>query len=68
MRLVDLSLVGADLGLLHNELRINILDVGPRSGYLSLSLGKRVAVIAVVDPRDHLAGHDVLVVGDRGPQ
>ena len=65
LRLVDLCLVGADLGLLHNDLRIDILDVGPCGGYLSLSLGKRIAVIAVVDPRDHLAGDDVLVVGDR---
>jgi hypothetical protein len=63
--LVDLCLIGMDLGLLHNDLCVDILDVGPRGGDLSLSLGERIAVIAVVDPRDHLAGHDVLVVGDR---
>ena len=65
LRLVDLCLIGMDLGLLHNDLRVDILDVGPRGGDLSLGLGKRIAVIAVVDPRDHLAGDDVLVVGDR---
>jgi hypothetical protein len=65
LRLVDLCLIGMDLRLLHNDLRVDILDVGPRGGDLSLSLGKRIAVITVVDPRDHLAGGDVLVVGDR---
>jgi hypothetical protein len=65
LRLVDLCLIGVDLGLLHNDLRIDILDIGSRSGYLSLSLGKRIAVIAVVDPRDHLAGNNMLVVGNR---
>jgi hypothetical protein len=33
---------------------------------LRLGHGKRIAVIALVDLGDHLAGGDVLVVGDRG--
>jgi hypothetical protein len=65
LRLVDLCLIGADLGLLHNDLRTDILDVGLRSGYLRVSLGKRVAVITVIDARNDVAGGDVLVVGDR---
>jgi hypothetical protein len=40
LRLVDLRLVGTDLGLLHNDLRIDILDIGPSGGDLSLSLSK----------------------------
>src|SRR6516225_9980043 len=39
LRLIDLCLIGMDLGLLHNQLRIDILDIGPRGGDLSLSLG-----------------------------
>jgi hypothetical protein len=63
--LINLRLVGADLCLLHNDLRIDILYIGQRGGYLRPRFGKRVAVIAAVDSRDHLAGDDVLVVGDR---
>jgi hypothetical protein len=65
LRLVDLCLAGADLGLLDNQLRIDILDIGPSSGDLCSGLVERVAVIAIVDPRDYLAGDDVFVVGDR---
>jgi hypothetical protein len=34
LRLADLCLVGADLGLLHNDLRMDVLGVGPRGGYV----------------------------------
>jgi hypothetical protein len=36
-----------------------------RRSDLSLGLGQRGTVIAIVDPSDHIAGCDVLVVGDR---
>jgi hypothetical protein len=62
LRLGDLCLAGADLGLLDNQLRVDILDIGPCGGDLCPGLVERVAVIAVVDPRDYLAGDDVLVV------
>jgi len=42
-----------------------VIDARLRRRHLRLGLGERVAVIAVVDARDHLAGGDMLVVGDR---
>ena len=64
LRLVHLRLVGVDLRLLHVELRIDVLDAGLRGRDLRLRLVERGAIIAVVDPGDHVAGVDMLVVGD----
>ena len=47
------------------DLRIDVLDVGLRGRHLRLGLGERGAVIAIVDAGDHVAGCDVLIVGDR---
>jgi hypothetical protein len=65
LRLVHLRLVGADLRLLHIELRIDISDIGSRGGHLRFGLGECRAVSAVIDAGDHLACGDVLIVGDR---
>jgi hypothetical protein len=65
LRLVDLCLVRVDLCLLHNDLSIDGLDARLCRRYLRLGHGKRIAVIALVDLGDHLAGGDVLVIGDR---
>ena len=65
LRLIHLRLVGADLCLLHLQLRVDVLDAGLRGRDLCLRLIERDAVIAVVDAGDHVAGGDVLVVGDR---
>jgi hypothetical protein len=64
LRLIHLRLVGADLRLLHLELRVDVLDAGLRRRHLSLGLIERDAVIAVVDAGDHVAGGDVFVIGD----
>ena len=64
LRLVHLRLVGADLRLLHLELRVDVLDAGLRRRHLRLGLIERDAVVAVVDAGDHVAGGDVLVIGD----
>ena len=65
LRLIHLRLVGADLCLLHLELRVDVLDAGLRGRDLRLGLLERDAIIAVVDAGDHVASGDVLVVGDR---
>jgi hypothetical protein len=62
--LLDLRLVGADLRLLHLELRVDVLDAGLRRRHLRLGLIECDAVIAVVDAGDHVAGGDVIVIGD----
>ena len=62
LHLFYLCLIGADLRLLHTELRVDGLDVGLRSGHLRLCLGERDEVIAIVDACDHAAGGNVLVV------
>ena len=49
LRLVHLRRVGADLRLLHLELRVDVLDAGLRRRHLRLGLVERGAVIAVVD-------------------
>ena len=64
LRLIHLRLVGADLCLLHVELRIDILDVGLRRRDLRLRLLERRAKVTVIDTGDHVAGFDMLVVGD----
>ena len=63
--LIDLRLVGADLCLLHVELRVDVLDAGPRGRHLRLRLFERDAIVAVVDAGDHVARGDMLVIGDR---
>ena len=65
LRLVHLCLVSGDLGLLHIDLRIDVRDTGVCSGHLRLRLGERRAVCAIVNARDHPAGVDMLIVGDR---
>ncbi len=65
LRLIHLRLVGADLRLLHVELRVDVLDAGLRGRDLRLRLLERDAIVAVVDAGDHVAGGDMLVVGDR---
>ncbi len=65
LRLIDLRLAGGDLRLLDGDLRVDVLDAGLRGRHLRLRLGKRDAVVALVDAGDHVAGGDVLVVGDR---
>ena len=66
LRLVDLRFVGGDLGLLHVDLRVDVLDAGLRAPATCAScLIQRDAVITLVDARDHVAGGDVLVVGHR---
>jgi hypothetical protein len=64
LRLVHLGLVGADLGLLHIELRIDVLDAGLRRRDLRLRLLERRAIVTVIDAGNHIAGLDILVVGD----
>jgi len=63
--LVHLCLVGADLGLLHSQLCIDVLNIGPCGGHLRPGLGEGGAVGAIVDAGDHISGIDMLVVGDR---
>jgi hypothetical protein len=65
---IYLRLVGSDLGLLHVELRIDVLDTGLRRRDLSVCLLECRAIITIVDTGDHVAGFDMLVVrdGDRG--
>ena len=65
LRLINLSLVGVDLRLLHFELRIDVLDAGLRRRDLGLRLLQRDAVVAIVDPGNHVAGGDMLVIGHR---
>jgi hypothetical protein len=64
LRLIHLCLVGADLCLLHIELRVDVLDTGVRGRDLRLRLLERRAIVTVVDAGDHVAGFDMLVVGD----
>jgi hypothetical protein len=54
LRLVYLRLVGADLGLLHIELGIDVLDAGLRGCDLRLRLLECDAIVAVVDAGDHV--------------
>jgi hypothetical protein len=65
---IYLRLVGSDLGLLHVELRIDVLDTGLRRRDLSLCVLECRPIITIVDTGDHVAGFDMLVVrdGDRG--
>ena len=65
LRLIHLRLVGADLRLLHVELRLDVLDAGPRGPDLGLRLFERDAIVALVDAGNHVPGGDMLVVGDR---
>ena len=65
LRLVHLRLVGVDLRLLHVHLRVSVADGGLGGGDLRLGLLERGAIIAIVDAGDHLAGDDMLIVGDR---
>jgi hypothetical protein len=53
------------LCLLHSDLCVDVRDARLRGIDLRLCLRQCGAVIAIVDPRDHLAGLDMLVVGDR---
>jgi hypothetical protein len=57
-------LVGIDLRLLHFELRIDVFDAGLRSRDLRVRLIESDAIVAVVDPGDHVVGGNMLVVGD----
>ena len=66
LRLLHLRLACADLRLLHVDLRVDVLDVGLRAPRPApRACCERDAVVAIVDARDHVAGGDVLVVGDR---
>jgi hypothetical protein len=44
---------------------VNVLNVGLCRRDLRIGLGERRAIIAFVDARNHVAGFDMLVVGDR---
>jgi len=46
------------------QLRVDVLDAGLRGRHLRLGLIERDAVIAVVNARNHVAGGDMLVIGD----
>jgi len=63
LRLIDLRLVGANLRLLHLELRIDI-HTGLGGCDLRLGLLEPGAIVAIIDARNHVAAFDVLVVGD----
>jgi hypothetical protein len=62
--LVDLGLRLLDLLALAVGLGLNVIDIRLRDGGLCLGLIDRNPVVAVVDPRQRLAGIDVLIVGD----
>jgi hypothetical protein len=64
LRLIHLRLVGGNLGLLHIELRVDVLDAGMRGRDLCLGLCECDAIVAVIDAGDHLARGDMFVVGD----
>ena len=64
LRLIHLRLVGGDLCLLHVELRVDVLDAGLRGRDLRLGLRERDAIVTIIDAGDHVAGFDMLVVGD----
>jgi hypothetical protein len=67
--LVDLRLGLINLLMLTVDLRLDVADVGLRHSDLRLRLRlrliDRVAIVAVVDKREQIAGLDVLVVRDR---
>src|SRR5258706_408415 len=65
LRLLNLSLARVDLGPLHGNLRINILNAGLGSSDLCARLCKRDAVVAIINAGDHASCGNVLVVGDR---
>jgi hypothetical protein len=65
LRLLHLRLVRANLCLLHDDLRIDVLDVRLRDCHLRLRLVKGDPVIAIIDARDHLACCNVLVICHR---
>ena len=65
LRLVHLRLAGGDLRLLHVHLRVDVAHRRLCGGDLRLGLFERDAIRAIVDADDHLAGGDMLVVGDR---
>ena len=55
----------SDHGLLHIKLRVLALDGGLRRGDIGLGLIERDLEVAVVDPRQHLAGLHMLVIADK---
>jgi hypothetical protein len=63
--LAQLCLVRVDLGLLHGQLRIDVLDVGLGSSHLRCSLSKRGTISTIVNASDHVSGVDMLIVGYR---
>ena len=63
--LLNLGRVLRYLCLLHADLRVDVRDACLRGIDLRLRLSECGAVVAVVDPCDHLTGLDMLVVGDR---
>ena len=65
LRLLDLRLVLRDDGPLRRYLRVHVVDIGLRRRHLRLRLLERGAIVAIVDAGDHLAGDDMLIVGDR---
>src|SRR5260370_40774187 len=65
LRLLNLSLTRVDLGPLHGNLRVDILNAGLRSSYLCARLCKPDAVVAFIHPAHPASGVHVLVVGDR---
>src|SRR5258708_22026896 len=65
LRLLNLILARVDLGPLHGNLRVNILNAGLRGSYLCARLCKRDAVVAIINAGDHAPCGNVLVVGDR---
>ena len=62
---VDRRLGRFDHGLLNVELRLLAGDGRLRRGDVGLGLVERDLEVAVVDPRQHLAGLDALVVADQ---
>jgi hypothetical protein len=65
LRLLHLRVALGHLGLLDGGLCIDVLDAGLRGRHLRLRLLQRDAVVAIVDAGDHVAGGDMLIVGDR---
>ena len=62
---VDGRLGGVDHRLLNAELGLLAGDRGSRGGDVGLGLVERDLEIALVDPRQHLAGLDALIVADQ---
>ena len=62
--LLQLGLGLIDLLMLAVDLRLDVVDIGLRDRHLRLGLARRNDIVAIVDPRQQVAGVDVLVVGN----